>query len=318
MHSSTLIGIAAALAAALLGSAWQLLTRHGVTTTLGPIDIALLRYGIPALVLLPVLRRVGLRPRSVSWLRLACLVAGGGLPFGLLVLAGAQFAPAAHMGIFMAGTTPVFAALAGLLLLGERVQGARWVGFAIIASGVAWLGLSQFSMESSAWRGDLLFVLASLVWAGYTIAFRGSGLSPFEGAAIINAWSLLALLFLLPWTGLPHLMTAPWQDVAVQALGQGVLAGLLGLPAYMVAVKHLGSTRAALSSALVPPLTALGAGLLLREPTGVAVWGASLVVACGVALASGVSIAHGWKAITRSWTVGRRALDTDGGHNRSD
>lgn len=289
MHNATLIGIAAALAAALLGSAWQLLTRHGVTTSLGPIDIALLRYGIPALVLLPVLRRVGLRPRSVSWPRLAWLVAGGGLPFGLLVFAGAQLAPAAHMGIFMAGTMPVFAALAGLVLLGEQVRSTRWVGFAVIASGVIWLGLSQFSLASPAWRGDLLFVLASLAWAGYTVAFRGSGLSPFEAAAVINAWSLLALLLLLPWSGVPHLMTAPWQDVAMQVLGQGVLAGLLGLPAYMLAVKHLGSTRAALSSALVPPMTALGAGLLLHEPIGATVWGASLLVACGVALASGVS-----------------------------
>ena len=37
------IGFFAALAAALVGSTWQLISRHGVTTTLGPLDIALLR-----------------------------------------------------------------------------------------------------------------------------------------------------------------------------------------------------------------------------------------------------------------------------------
>lgn len=289
MRNATLIGIAAALAAAVLGSAWQLLTRHGVTTSLGPVDIALLRYGVPACMLLPVLRRVGLRPAGLSWPRLACLIAGGGLPFGLLVFAGAQRAPAAHMGIFMAGTMPLFAALAGRLVLREPVTGLRWAGFAAILAGVGWLGLSQFSSGSSAWSGDLLFMLAALGWAGYTIAYRGSGLAPFEGAALISAWSLLALLLLLPWTGGTSLFTAPWRDVAVQAMGQGVMAGLLGLAAYMTAVRHLGSTRAALSSALVPPLTALGATLLLQEPAGVSVWGASLVVAFGVALASGAN-----------------------------
>lgn len=279
-------GVAAALAAALLGSAWQLLTRHGVTTTLGPIEIALLRYGIPALVLLPVLRRVGLRPAGLSRWRLLALVAGGGLPFGLLVLAGAQLAPAAHIGVFMAGTMPVFTALACLLLLGEAIPVIRCIGFMFILAGVAWLGLSGATLLPGAWRGDLLFLLAAVAWAGYTVAFRGSGLTAWEGAAVVNAWSSIGLLALLPWTGAPRLLTAPWSDVVLQALGQGVLAGLLGQVVYMAAVSQLGSSRAALSSALVPPMTALGASLLLGEQADLSTWIASALVACGIALAA--------------------------------
>ena len=52
MNSSTMIGVLAALAAALIGSVWQLASRHGVTTSLGPLELAVLRYGIPAVVLL--------------------------------------------------------------------------------------------------------------------------------------------------------------------------------------------------------------------------------------------------------------------------
>src|SRR5690606_27960664 len=98
MSPATVLGIAAALLAALLGAGWQVLTRFGVTASLGPIEVAVLRYFIPAAVLLPVLRQVGLRPADLSWGCLAVLVAGGGLPFGLLVLGGAQHAPAAHIG----------------------------------------------------------------------------------------------------------------------------------------------------------------------------------------------------------------------------
>lgn len=287
MRNTSWTGVCAALLAAVLGSGWQLLTRHGVTTTLGPLDIALLRYGIPALVLLPVLRRVRLRPASVSWRRLAVLVAGGGLPFGLLVLAGAQLAPAAHIGVFMAGTMPVFTALACALWLRESVPTVRWLGFAGILAGVAWLGLSGPSAFAGAWRGDLLFLLAAAAWAGSTIAFRGSGLSPWEAAAVISMWSLLGLLLVLPWMGPLRLFSAPWSDLAMQAIGQGLLAGVLGIVVYMTAVAHLGSARAALSSALVPPLTAIGAELLLGEPAdGVTYW-ASGLVAVGIALASG-------------------------------
>lgn len=280
-------GVASALLAAFLGSGWQLLTRHGLTTTLGPMEIALLRYGIPALVLAPVLWRTGLRPARLSWARLGVLVGGGGLPFGLLVLAGAQLAPAAHIGVFMAGTMPVFTALACWLVLKESIAPVRGVGFAAILAGVAWLGLAGAVSLPGAWRGDLLFLLAAFAWAGYTVAFRGSGLGAWQAAAVVNAWSLLALLAVLPWTGTQRLLTAPWTDIAMQAMGQGVLAGLLGQIAYMAAVTHLGSARAALSSALVPPLTALGGAMLLREPVEAATWWAAAIVAGGIVLASG-------------------------------
>jgi drug/metabolite transporter (DMT)-like permease len=293
------LGIAAALLAAFLGAGWQVLTRHGVTASLGPIEIAVLRYGIPALALLPVLWRIGLRPAGVSWRRLAVIVAGGGLPFGLLVLAGAQFAPAAHIGIFMAGTMPLFTALACLLVLGEAIAVVRWIGFAVILAGVAWLGWKEPSLTAT-WRGDLLFLAAAAVWACHTVAFRGSGLTPWQGAAVANGWSALGLLLILPFTGAPRLFTAPWREVALQALGQGVLAGLVGLVAYMTAVRRLGSARAALSAALVPPLTAVGAAAILAEPVGPAVAGASLAVAVGIALASGV-----WAGRTTAVTPAR-------------
>jgi drug/metabolite transporter (DMT)-like permease len=127
MSSLPLAGVACALAAALLGAGWQLATRHGVTTTLGPWDLACLRYGVPALVLLPLWLRTGLKPRGMGGLALALLVAGGGLPFGLLVVGGAQYAPAAHLGVFMAGTMPLFTALLAWIVDREPVASA-WRG----------------------------------------------------------------------------------------------------------------------------------------------------------------------------------------------
>jgi len=285
MPISLLSGALAALAAALIGSSWQLLTRHGVTTTLGPIEIALLRYGIPALVLLPVLWRSLSRMHAVSRTRLAVIVAGGGLPVGLLVFSGARLAPASHMGVFMAGTMPVFTALACRMFMGEAIAPTRWFGFGLILAGVSCLGLASVGLDADTWRGDALFVLAAAAWAAYTVAFRGAGLAAIEGAAVINAASLLGLLLMLPWAGAAHLATAPWHDIVVQGVGQGLVVGLFGLATYMFAVTRLGSSRAALSSALVPPMTALGAAWILGEPAGGATWIASVAVACGIALA---------------------------------
>ncbi|MEP6791392.1 MAG: DMT family transporter, partial [Ramlibacter sp.] len=209
-------------------------------------------------------------------------------PFGLLVMTGAQFAPAAHIGIFMAGTMPLFTALAVWLMLGEAVRGLRWIGFALIVSGVTALASASLANGTAAsWRGDALFLLAAALWAVYTLAFRRCGLTPWQGAAVVNAWSALLLLAMLPWLGAPRLLTAPWQDLLFQGVWQGGIAGLLGIVSYTAAVHRLGASRASLSAALVPPMTSLGGALALGERLGWPTMLAAMLVAAGVALASG-------------------------------
>jgi drug/metabolite transporter (DMT)-like permease len=281
------LGVTAALLAALIGSAWQLTSRYGVTTTLGAMELACLRYGVPALVLLPLLFRMGLLPQQVPKITLALLVLGGGLPFGLVVLGGAQWAPAAHIGMFLTGSMPLFTALMAWAVLGERVTGIRLAGLLMILAGLLVFGASSLGQLERTWRGDLMFLLAALLWAVYTLAFRKSGLSPWAGAALVNAWSALLLLPLAWHVGVPKFATAPWQDILIQAAGQGVMAGLLGLVTYMAAIARLGAARASLSGALVPLLTGLGGAWFLSEPLSGSSLAAIALTMAGVALGSG-------------------------------
>jgi drug/metabolite transporter (DMT)-like permease len=158
----------------------------------------------------------------------------------------------------------------------------------LITAGLLSLGAHslQSGGVSKTWLGDVLFIAAAGFWAAYTLAFRASGLSAWQGAAIINAWSALLLLPAVAWLGVPRFFTAPVADVAWQALGQGVLAGLLGLVTYMAAITHLGAARASLSAALVPLLTALGAAWLLGEALSFATILATSLVVLGTALAA--------------------------------
>jgi drug/metabolite transporter (DMT)-like permease len=223
----------------------------------------------------------------------ALLVIGGGLPFGLLVLAGAQWAPASHMGIFMAGSLPLFTAIGARLQggqeghMGHKIGGMRLLGLGCIALGMALFAAGSFRSGSLDWRGDLLFLAAAMLWAAHSLAFARCGLTPWQGAAFVNGWSALLLLPLVAIAGAPRLLSAPWADIALQAAGQGVGAGLLGLVVYMVAVARLGAARASLSAALVPVLTTLGAAWWMNEPVTGAVLLALALVVPGVVLASG-------------------------------
>ena len=292
-------GCAAAVAAALIGACWQIGSRHAVGTTLGPFELSLLRYVTPGLLLAPVALQAWSTLRGLGWTHALLIACGGGLPFGLLVLAGAQFAPASHIGVFMAGAMPLFAALASRAAEGEVLTLARIAGLGAIASGVLAMGWSA-SGGPGAWRGDLLFLGAAALWAVYTVAFRRSGLTAWQGAAVCNTGSALVLLAALPLAGTGRLLDAPLQQLAAQFLLQGVFAGLLGLVTYMVAVRRLGSSRAALSAAAVPVLTAAGGFAFLGEALHAADAVAIALVAGGVLLASGAVTLRPWTSSTTS------------------
>ena len=126
------LGLAAALASVAIGVGWQVATRLGTTTTLAPIDLALFRYAVPALVLAPLWLRAGLVPAGVGRGTVALMVLGAGLPFGLAAMAGAQFAPTAHMAVLLPGTMPLFVAMLAMAVLGERPAPVRLAGLALI------------------------------------------------------------------------------------------------------------------------------------------------------------------------------------------
>ena len=283
------LGIAAAIGASVIGSAWQIASRHAVTTTLDPISLAFLRYCIPTLLLLPLVWKTGLLPKQVSKTKLAILVAGGGLPFVLIGLTGARFAPVAHMGILLAAVMPVFTALLAWAFNRERIAAPRLVGFALIGLGVAVLGYRALATMSGATAlGDVLFLLAAALWAAYSIAFRASGLSPWQGVAVVNAWSAILVVPIFLFVGGTNIASAPLGDVLIQTLMQGVVAGILGLAIYSIAIKHLGPAPAAAFAGLVPVLSALGGAVFLREPVTLYTAIAAALAAIGVVLASGL------------------------------
>jgi drug/metabolite transporter (DMT)-like permease len=56
---STLVGWLAALATVTIWGAWAVATRHAVTHDLPPAAVGVLRFGVPALVLIPFSLRTG-------------------------------------------------------------------------------------------------------------------------------------------------------------------------------------------------------------------------------------------------------------------
>ncbi|UEM01792.1 DMT family transporter [Skermanella rosea] len=284
---TVLSGFAWAAVTVTIFAGWFVVTRFGVTRELRVWDITALRFGFGTLILLPVLLgRAGRMPKG-AWTEGLLFAALWGAPFVLLVAMGLQLTSAAQASSVTPTMMPVFSGAIAWLALRERPGRGRLAGYAAIIAGLVGLTVgASLSGASPSPAGFACLLLASAMWALYTLRFRRSGLAPIQAAALICFWS--AVLFLPAYLAfdLARLGSAPIQEVVVQTVYQGVLMSAVAIVTFNRAVSLLGSGAATAIVALVPVMASLIAIPILGEiPTpieGIAI----AVIVVGVTLAA--------------------------------
>ena len=280
-------GALCGVAAVSIWSGWIVVARLGLQTSLTPWDIAALRFGVAGILLLPYLFKHGLAIDRLGWVGLAAIVLGGAAPV-FLANSGLLFAPAAHAGALFPGVMPLLVALLAAALLKEMFTTAKKAGFALILPGVlliAWGTGGELGSRQNVGHG--LFLSAGLAWAFYTVAMRKARLDGLHAAAISAVGAMLLYLPVFAFLPGGTLTTAPWGDVALQAVVQGVLTAIISLLLYGRAVSILGASSGAAFAALCPAMTALLAIPILGEwPTMLECLAIGLISA-GVYIVSG-------------------------------
>jgi len=280
-------GIAFALLAVVIWAAWLPATRVAISDGLGPIDIALLRYGVPALMLLPVCLRTGLLPRGVPVSLLLAMFCWGA-PFVLLMSFGMARASVVHTAALVPCMMPVIAAFASRAFYGEAIPRQRRIGITFIMVDAMLVLVSVYIGDSMTDLSTIgLLLLASAGWAAYSVAFRRSGLTAVQAAAVVFAWSTIMLipLALMHGTMLP---TLPTGSLLFHILAQGVLSGFVATIAYGLAIGRLGVPRAASFSVLVPVLATILAVVWIGEMPSALDAVALCIGTLGVAVINGV------------------------------
>ena len=275
------------LAAVSIWSGWIVIARLGLRSSLTPWDIAALRFGVAGTLMLPFVVRRGLVINRLGWIGLGAIVLGGAAPV-FLANTGLLFAPAAHAGALFPGVMPLMVALLAAVLLKEEFTTAKRIGFALILSGVliiAWGSGGELGSFQNV--GHCLFLTAGLAWAFYTVAMRKARLDGLHAAAISAVGSMV--LYLPVFAVLPrgNLAAAPWGDIALQAVVQGVLTAIVSLLLYGRAVNILGASSGAAFAALCPAMTAVLAIPILGEWPAVHDWVAVGIISVGVYIVSG-------------------------------
>ena len=257
LKSSTALGVACGVGAALCWALGFVAARQGVYAGLSPLVMALHRYVWPGLALLPFLAADGFTDLGgIGWRRGFTLALFGGLPLALLSYLGYLFVPLGHGAIIQ----PSCAALGGLVLarlvLKEALPARRVAGALAIVLGLCIIGAEALqTIGAHGVGGDLLFVAAGSFFAIFGMLVRMWGIAAMRAVTVTSVLSLLGLPILL--FKFDNLLAAGLLENLLQAVIQGALAGAGAIYLFTRAVVLLGVSRAALFPSLVSPFVLL-------------------------------------------------------------
>lgn len=261
--SPALTGYLFASITVVLWASFVLLSRAAGGSGLNPFDLAALRFGVASLVLLPAWW-LGGRP-AIFDRRLCVLGLLGGLGYALGAYTGLHLAPASHGAVLLSGILPFFMVMMSWLVLGEIPGARRFVSLGFIGAGVLCVAIHSMGNLAQSWRGDLILVASSAIWALYTVLVKHWQKTPWEvtvGVALVAATVFLPVYVLF----LPKAIhSASWGVIIGQGFFHGILVVVVAMLLFLQAMARLGPNRLGAVMALVPALAGLGAVFVLGE-----------------------------------------------------
>lgn len=257
------MAIAFAIIAVAIWAWWMSATRIAAKQGIAPIDVAMMRYVIPAFLLIPVwastLRKLKNAP---AWSLVAML--GWGAPFLWLVTASLKDSNVSYFATIVPCTMPIIAVLAERVFFKQRLTHVQLIGFSLVGLASASVIVNAFVGGGAPLSSIGLMFLAAAGWACYVIAFRHTGLTAAEGAAWVATASTVIIVVIKLFQG-SEFLPFTTEQLVFNALAQGFLSGFVAVILYTVAIGRLGTARAASFSVLVPIMASFFAWIWLDE-----------------------------------------------------
>ncbi|MCZ8395989.1 DMT family transporter [Achromobacter ruhlandii] len=269
-----LSGTAMLLAAPALFASNMVAARWAHDAALPPVFLALGRWLIAFLILLPLAAPALLRHRQALWRGLPTLLPLAVLGMGVAVAPqyiGAQSTSATNIAPIFS-CSPILVALLEAVIWRKPLSPLRAAGLALALGGVlvvltrgdAW-ALARLAFG----QGDLWVLLAATGWALYTVLQKRLAQPAVPDGARLAAMMLGGAIALAPFAGIEAATgaTPPWSDprLAAVLLFLAVVPSLGAYYVYGRLISRAGPATAGLSMFLVPVYAALLAWPLLGE-----------------------------------------------------
>ncbi len=243
--------------------------------SISPLWILLLRFVLGFLVLWALSPHImRLNQRSHEWLFvLAGLLGVAG--YYLLENMALVYTNATNVGV-IAAASPLFTAIFAALGGNKSALRLRFIlGFAVAMCGLLLVrfGSGQgFSLAGdTSLIGDVLALIASLVWACYSLLTQHIAKLGYSTIPSTRRTFMWGLLFIVPATllfggELPAASVLMQVENFANLIYLGVFASAVCFVTWGLSVKHLGATTTTTYIYLVPAITATASMIILGEP----------------------------------------------------
>ena len=270
------------LAVALIWGAQPVVAMFGYRASMTALDLTLLRFAASGLIMLPFfIKRGAWNACGIGWRRAIVLILLAGPLYNLVLIGGLHWAPASHSSLIYPAFTPVFTALLAKLMLDRRermpIGGLALLVLGVVAIKAGSVLQAPAAGHENAWRGDLLFMSAALMWSFYTVLMRRWNTDPLAVVGVIQVGGLLYVPAYFLFKGFSVFELAPGA-LAIQTLYMGVLVSVISTLCFNLAVQKIGA-KASMFTAMMPIVGVSLAVLVLDEvPTVSLIAGTILIV----------------------------------------
>lgn len=280
LSRKTLSGLVWAAVAIMVWSGSLVMLRLGVSTSLNAFDLTALRFGVAALILVPVALRRGAGTNPPGLIGLVAMVIAFGAPYVLLISWALKTAPASAAGALNPGMMAIASVLLGRVIFGDRIGVARFMGLLLTLAGIILFTRGGGAITT----GHLILAGTGGMWASYALIVRNAAMPALTATAIVAVGSAVVYLPIYLVALPKQVLAAPLADVLLQAGFQGVLVSVVAIYAFNRSAELLGSVAGTTLPALVPVATLGLAVLILGETARLGEIAPAALVAMGLAL----------------------------------
>lgn len=220
--------------------------------------------------------------RRLGWAGVAC---AGFLAFGFIAYVIALTLTTVANAMFVLATSPLFCALAGRVLLGERIGPVTAAAIAIAVAGIAVMVAD--SLRVGDWHGMLVALCVPVAFAGMVISIRLGGADSDMMPAVLLSGALAGLVALVIGDSPADL---PLRDCLL-ATAMGAVQLAVGFICITLGTRAVPAAEVALLTLTEPILAPVWVWLAFGEVPGHAtlVGGAAVLIAVAAQAVAGLA-----------------------------
>ncbi|MEZ5538220.1 MAG: DMT family transporter [Thiolinea sp.] len=256
----------------------------------GPVSLIVLRTGIAALFLIPVMliRQRSKLDQITPNLKAFSMVALFNIALPFVLIAYALLNLTSGVGSVLNATTPMFSALVGWLWLRQALSNSAMLGLLLGFTGVIILVGDKLSGNNGFSLLPVLCSLTATASYGFAVNYSRERLQGVESLITATITQLLATAMLFPLALIYWPEQLPSLIAWINVIALGVLSTGIAFILYFYLLKQIGALHLSTVTFYVPVFGITFGVLLLDEQIGLQMLIGAAIIIIGTMLSSGV------------------------------